>query len=33
MSEGKQVFKIIDPFLGRIAVQELGILVWLKGKA
>jgi hypothetical protein len=30
MSEGKQVFKIIDPFLARITVKELEIRGWLK---
>jgi hypothetical protein len=32
MSEGKQIFKIIDQFLARITVTELGIRGWLKGK-
>jgi hypothetical protein len=32
MSEGKQIFKIIDPFLARVTVKELEIRGWLKGR-
>jgi hypothetical protein len=32
MSEGKQIFKIIDPFLARVTVKELEIRGWLNGR-